>query len=126
MSGGGSQRLARAVGNSHTPLAARPARGWCSQGMWSAPRQVRAASPGLSLSPAQPSPARAADQGPAPCFCEPKPYQAEPKPGFLSQAEPCKSLGGSAAVIVDTDAREVDPLCVDVHKQGRAQLRSLT
>ena len=26
--------------------------------------------------------------------------------------------GGSAAVIVDADAREVDPSCVDVHKRG--------
>ena len=26
--------------------------------------------------------------------------------------------GGGAAVIVDTDVREVDPLCVDVHKRG--------
>src|SRR5260221_4790728 len=67
----------------------------------------------------EPSPAQAADQGLAPCFCEPEPYQAEPKPGFLSRAEPCKSLGGSAAVIIDVDTREVDPLCVDVRKQAR-------
>ena len=30
--------------------------------------------------------------------------------------------GGSAAVIVDTDAREVDSSCIDAHKRGEVRL----
>jgi len=47
--------------------------------------------PGLKPKPS-PSPARAVNQGPAPSFHEPEPYQAEPKPGHLSRARPCTSL----------------------------------
>jgi len=46
--------------------------------------------PGLEPEPS-PSPARAVDQGQAPSFREPEPYKAEPKPGLLSPARPCKS-----------------------------------
>ncbi len=47
--------------------------------------------PGLEPEPS-PSPARAVDQGPAPSFREPEPCKAEPKPGLLSPARPCKPL----------------------------------
>ena len=47
--------------------------------------------PGLKPKPS-PSPAQAIDQGLAPHFHEPEPYQAKPKLGHLGPARPCKPL----------------------------------
>jgi len=63
---------------------------WGGEIRWRAVWRQRPLKPGLEPEPS-PSPARAVDQGRAPSFREPEPYKAEPKPGLLSPARPCKS-----------------------------------
>ena len=78
------------------------------------------------------SPARAVDQGAAPSFREPEPYQAEPKVGHLGAARPCKSLNslagptdgimvhmvGSTDQQIDTMVKGIRPTRMSLH--GRA------